>query len=79
MNCFDFSNNYFNKAVVTVQCSLTRDNRYNYFKNFLKGCFGNFTNVKERLLTKFLLRNNDFNDFSRYRENREIVVPRKLI
>ena len=55
MKCFDFSNNYFNKAVVTVQCSLTRDNRYNYFKNFLKGCFGNFTNVKEQLLIKFQL------------------------
>ena len=41
MNCLDFPNNYFDKVVVTVQGSFTRNMRNTYFKNSLESCFGN--------------------------------------
>ena len=41
MSCLDFSNNNFDKAVVTVPGSFTRDIRNTYCKNSLKGYFGN--------------------------------------
>ena len=41
MSCLGFSNNYFDKTVVTVQRSFTRDIRNTYFKNSLEDCFSN--------------------------------------
>ena len=35
MTCLIFLNNYFDKAVVTVQGSFARDIRHTYFKNSL--------------------------------------------
>ena len=37
MNYVDFSNNYFDKAVVALQDSFTRGIRNTYFKNSLEG------------------------------------------
>ena len=39
MSCLGFSTIYFDKAVVSVQCSFTRDIRNTYFKNSLEDCF----------------------------------------
>ena len=36
MSCLSFSNNYFDKAIVTVQDSFTRDVRDTYFENSLE-------------------------------------------
>ena len=36
MSCLSFSNNYFDKAVVLVKNSFTRDVRNTYFKNSLE-------------------------------------------
>ena len=41
MNCLGFPNNYFDKAVVTVQGSFTGDIRNTYIKNSLEDCFSN--------------------------------------
>ena len=74
MNCLDFPNNYFDKAVVAIQGSFTRDIRNTCFKNYLEGCFGNLNliyigRIKETLLYCFMLRNNSFKAFSSIREN----------
>ena len=42
MSCLDFSTNYFDKAAVTVQGSLTKDITNTYFKNSLEDCLSNF-------------------------------------
>ena len=38
----DFSNDYFDKAVVTIHGSFIKDIKNNYFENSLEDCFGNF-------------------------------------
>ena len=64
MSCLGFSNNYFNKAIVTIQGNFTRNMRNTYFKNSLEGCFNNLNLTyigrsekknKVRLLTCFRL------------------------
>ena len=39
MSCLGFSTDCFDKAIVTVQGSFTKDIRNTYFKNSLEHCF----------------------------------------
>ena len=64
MSFLGFSTDYFFKAIVTVQGSLTRDIRNTYFKNSLEDCFSNLNLIyigksdkenNKRLLTCFRL------------------------
>ena len=58
MSCLGFPSNYFDKAVVTVQGSFTRDIRNTYFKNSLKDCFSNlnlmYIGKSEKIIRKVM-------------------------